>query len=561
MSRKILRAHQQRTSAEVWRVPLPRRGSPRLAVVFPNHYGVGMANLGFHALLEELSRLPAVVERCFLPDDKLLDLHQRSGMPMLSLESGTPLKQFEAIFFSVSFEPDYVGLAHMLRLSGMEPLASRRPAGSPLVVAGGLAPTLNPEPLADFCDLVGVGEAEVLAPPLLELLLERLPRQELLYRAGSLPGWYAPQLSPEPPAKPSRVVRQHSPLLTRPCHPVVLSPDTVFSSHVDLEISRGCRWRCRFCAAGQVVTPYRELGLEELKPALGWALQQRPGVGLVGTDVSDHGGLGEIAAWIEDQGGEVRLPSMRVENLSRPGSSVSRLLARRPPRTLTMAVEAASEGLRNALNKRLDDGRLRRAAELVAGAGVQNLKIYLLTAIPGERWEEVEAMGALARDLLRWGPPGRLTLSVTGLVPKAGTPLQWEPAPDRQYLRRVRSFLRKDLPRGRVELLFESPDWVRWQALLSIGGREVGQYVLVAAQQGWRRALARATKEVSCLSGQARSFGEDLPWSFVDHGCPVEVLWQERLNCLGRVYVPPTRIGDLRPATEKRGGRAEEQKP
>lgn len=516
MSKRIRQNLRRLAEAETRRLPRLSSGAGALAVVYPNEYKVGMANLGLHALLEavhEHGRGRFSVDRFFLPGGRDLTEHRRTGTPALGLESGRSLASFDALLVSLSFEPDVVGLVQLLSLSGIEPLAARRDGRAPLVVAGGMAPTLNPEPLAPFCDLIGLGEAETLLPDLLEGLAEEPDRLALLERVAAQPGWYAPGLSPEDAPPPC--ARQHA-KLCRPSMPAVLAPGAAFSGHVDLEISRGCRWRCAFCAAGHVVTPYRELQLEQLEPALGWALEQRGRIGLVGTDVSDHSGLEAIVRGVWHRGGEVALPSLRVEQLADPTSAAALLIAERPPRTVTMAVEAADDGLRRALGKRLSEHQLRAAARHLAAAGVNNLRVYLLAGVPGERWEHVEAMVDLARDLAREGPGGRLTLSVTGMVPKPGTPMQWEPAPDRRYLRAVRDHLRAHLPRKEVELSFESPDWVRWQALLSLGGRGVAEYILAAADEGWRRTLNRAAREEPLLQGQGRDPRQPLPWAHVE---------------------------------------------
>jgi len=532
VSKRIRQSRRRLLEAEIRRVP-PARGAISVAVVYPNEYRVGMANLGLHALLEllhEHGQGTFEVDRCFLPARRELNEHARSGSPVPGLETGRALGQFDVLLVSLSFEPDLVGLVQMLKLSGVEPLAERRDHRAPLVVAGGVAPTLNPEPAAPFCDLIGLGEGEALLPGLLEVLAERPERRDLLEQVAATPGWYAPALGPA--ESPPPCARQPA-ALERPCMPAILTPAAAFSGHVDLEISRGCRWRCAFCAAGHVITPYRELQLKALEPALQWALGHRERVGLVGTDVSDHSGLEAIVRGVWDRGGQVALPSLRVEQLGDPDSAAARLISERPPRTVTMAVEAADEDLRKALNKRLADERLRQAARLLAGAGVSQLRVYLLAAVPGERWEHVEAMVALARDLVRLGPGGRLALSVTGMVPKPGTPMQWEPAPDRKYLRAVRDHLRANLPGREVELSFESPDWTRWQALLSLGGREVAPYVLDAVDRGWRRTLAVAAREVPLLSGRGRSFHDALPWDHVDHGVRRDTLLRARRKRLG----------------------------
>lgn len=544
MSQRIRDALRSQTEAEVRRLPLRSEGPLRAAVVYPNSYEVGMANLGLHAVLETLDELGLAIDRAFLPDVRALAEHRRSKTPVLALESGAPLSDFDLLLFSISFEPDYVGMVQVLELCGLEPLARdrRRERGpgrrGPLIVAGGVAPSLNPEPLALMCDLIGIGEAEALLPGLIEVLLQRPDREELEQRAraGELPGWYAPRGGPHP------VERQWAEL-ARPACPVVISPRAAFARHVDLEISRGCRWRCRFCAAGHVITPYREATLEAALPRIEWAVAQRGRVGLVGTDVSDHAGLQQIAEAVWKRGGTLALPSLRVERLARRTGAVAEILAREAPRSLTMAVEAATPSLRAGLGKRLSDDQVLRAAEHARELGVKTLRIYLLVGLPAESWEEVEAVAALVRQLSSPGAP-TLSLSVNGLVPKPGTPLQWEPAPAKRYLRKARSYLRKALPpEARGQLTFESPDWTRWQALLSLGDRSTVEYILLAAKEGWRRALNRAEETEPLLQGRGPEQGEPLPWDHVaPHGGRSDPLGEERACCMRREYVSPSRL-------------------
>jgi radical SAM superfamily enzyme YgiQ (UPF0313 family) len=535
MSRARIRdALGRLVQSEVRRLPLRPEGPLRFAVVYPNTYEVGMANLGLHAVLECLDVAGVVAERAFLPDRRGLADHQRSGTPVLTLESGRPLSDFDVLLFSVSFEPDYVGLVQVLELCGLAPLAADRGRGAPLVVIGGIAPSLNPEPVALLCDLIGIGEAEALLPDLVEALVLRPDREELTELA--LPGWYAPRQGPH------ETTRAWVAELDRPACPVVLSPRAAFAAHVDLEISRGCRWRCRFCAAGHVITPYREVALDAALPRIAWATQQRARVGLVGTDVSDHAGLLPIAEAVWEREATLALPSLRVERLARSAGAVAQVLRRERPRTLTMAVEAATEPLRAGLGKRLSDEQVLRAAEHAGQLGVQTLRLYLLVGIPGEAWEEIEAIIELAQRLSGEGPA--LSLSINGLVPKAGTPFQWEAAPELDYLRRVRRLLRKGLPeRVRGDLSFESPDWTRWQALLSLGDRSTTDYILLAAREGWRRALAQATQHEGVLQGRARDEAAPLPWSHIaPHGGQCGQLARERLRCQRREYVPPQQV-------------------
>lgn len=521
---------------EIRRVPPANRGAIPVAAVYPHEYAVGMGNLGWQRLLETLHENGLAADRAFLPPDKDLAALKKRGESVRGLETSLPLNEFAALFFSISFEPDYVGLVDLLTASGIAPRRRDRNKHSPLIIVGGIAPTLNPAPIAPFVDLVGIGEVEALLPSLLDLLKSGVNREDFLKQASALAGWYAPDYPPT-----ENIARQHC-LIEKPCYPVILSQSAGFANHVDVEISRGCRWRCRFCASGFVVTPYREHSLENLKEALSWALSLRKKVGLVGTDVSDHSQLEKIVHWIWEQGGEVAFPSLRVDALARSDGPAARLLAEKPPRTLTLAVEAASESLRAALGKKLSDEKIFNAVKNASAAGVEQLKVYFLVGVPGETEEELTAISELATELRRCGPKVGLEISVNGLVPKAGTPLQWEPAPDRKYLRDVQEKLRRELPYEGITLNFESPDWTRWQTLLSLGGEDTAEYIMLAANLGWRKALNQASSQVDVLQGRARRAADDLPWQFIEHSASHSLLIEERQHFFQRKYLPPARL-------------------
>ena len=262
----------------------------------------------------------------------------------------------------------------------------------------------------------------------------------------------------------------------------------------------------------------------------------------MGTDVSDHSHLMAMAQAIWRRGGEVALPSLRVESLARKGSQAVELVRLRPPRTLTMAVEASTPSLRCALNKKVSQQQLLDAAQNAADAGVSQLRLYMLVGVPGETEQEVEHIATLTGELQAAGPGGQLSLSVNGLVPKAGTPMQWLPAPDLKYLRRCRRLLRKRLGKAGIRLQFESPDWTRWQALLSLGGRAASRHLLRGAEQGWRRALAAAQGEEPLLQGEGRRPGSEVPWGFIGGRLGDDVLAQEYDALEQRLYTPPAKL-------------------
>src|SRR5512141_31948 len=193
MPRTLRERHRSLREAEVWLEDVPREGSFRVALVWPNLYFVGMSNLGFQAVYRLLNRVPEVVrERAFLPDDEDTAELERTGSPLLSFESGTPLRDFDAIAFSVSFENDYLHVLQVLRLAGIPLRAKDRGRRDPIVILGGAAMMLNPEPLAPFADLVVVGEGEPMVPRMMEALLGAESPRQGIEALSPTDGFYVP---------------------------------------------------------------------------------------------------------------------------------------------------------------------------------------------------------------------------------------------------------------------------------------------------------------------------------------------------------------------------------
>src|SRR3989440_1754004 len=195
MSQRIIESYKQKLATEEgW---IRKRGAQlRIALCYPNVYEIGMANLGFHAMYELFNRIPEVsCERVFLPDEREMREYERTRAPLLSMESQTPVRDFDVVAFSISFETDYLNMVHMLRLSGVPVWSKDRNGRDPLVVMGGAASFLNPEPIADFTDVIGVGEGEILGPKLVDIILENESKDEVLSalaRQGR--GFYVPSL-------------------------------------------------------------------------------------------------------------------------------------------------------------------------------------------------------------------------------------------------------------------------------------------------------------------------------------------------------------------------------
>lgn len=561
-----------------------RGGRLGFALVYPNAWAVGMANLGVHAVYRLLNEPADVLcERAFLPEGP--------GEPR-TLESGLPLGAFDVVAFSLSFEEDYVRIPEILARAGLPTRAAARGAGRPLVVAGGIAVQINPEPVAPFFDAMLIGEAEALLPPFLASLRAargaQPGREELLDALARLPGVYVPSRydvayaptreAGAPGRRPGAAggvddaagpageggwVTRFAPLRGAPervrrvwaedvrglaTARVVETPEARFGDLHLVELARGCLWGCRFCAAGFVQRPYREVAEEVLRAEAEKGVARGQRIGLVGPDTSDHSALRPLMAAIAARGGAASPSSLRVDALDR---ELARRLAEGGERTVTLAPEAGTERLRRVLNKDFPDDRVVQAAETAFAEGLENVKLYFLCGLPTEREEDVRGIASLTRRirdevLLPWarrrGRMGRMTLSVNPFVPKPWTPFQWDGIATKGELEAARKLLARELRPLGVAVDFLSPREARLQAVLSRGDRRTADLIEAA----WRdhggslgRALKGWEEEPGFYAERTAAPEERLPWDFIEQGVEKAWLARERERGLSGKVTPP----------------------
>jgi len=522
-----------------------------VALVYPNAYRVGMANLGLHAVYRLMNADPAALcERVFLPED---------GAEPRAVESNRPLRDFDVVAFTLSFEDDYRNVLALLDRAGLPLRSARRDGRHPLVVAGGIAVQINPEPLAPFVDAFLVGEAEVLVPPFLALAREAAragaPRAEVLRALARLPGGYVPALydvaysDTRAPAgawvtrfaprdgAPARVRREYLPDLRGVATSrVVDSPGAQFGDLFLTEVARGCLWGCRFCAAGFVQRPYREVDLETLRAEARKGMARGQRVGLVGPDTSDHSGLDALTCAIAGEGGTFSPSSLRVDAIT---PELSRRMAEGGERSVTLAPEAGTERMRRVVNKDFSDDRIVEAAEAALSQGMQHVKLYFMCGLPTETDDDVLGMARIALRIREEvvlprakarGRMGRITLSVNPFVPKPWTPFQWAPMHDRACLEGKRKLLQKALrPKG-IEVDFLSPREAYHQAILSRGDRRVADLLELARREtggDLGRALRRWPHDPDFFVHREAGVDEALPWDFLDQGLEKDTLARE----------------------------------
>jgi radical SAM superfamily enzyme YgiQ (UPF0313 family) len=538
--------------------------------VYPNAYRLGMANLGLHAVYRILNEDPATAcERAFLPED---------GGEVATVESGRALRDFDVVAFSLSFEEDYVRVLDLLDRSGLPLRSSERDERFPLVLAGGIAVQINPEPLAPFFDAFLVGEGEALLPPFLDLLhrarAARPRRSDLLREIAGLPGGYVPSLhdvayrdtrdpgdgwvtrfSPRRGA-PERVRRVYVEDLRRVATSrVVASPEAQFGDLFLTEVARGCLWGCRFCAAGFVQRPYREVDLETLRAEARRGVAEGLRVGLVGPDTSDHSGLDPLTCFIGEQGGSFSPSSLRVDAIT---PRLSRRMAEGGERSITIAPEAGTERLRRVINKDFSDDQIVGAAENALAEGLRHVKTYFLCGLPTETEEDVLGMARIAvrireEVMVPWarrrGRMGRISLSVNPFVPKPWTPFQWVGMDAPRSLEAKRRLLARELrPRG-IDLEFMSPRESFLQSLLSRGDRRCADLLEIAHREtggDLRAALRRWPHDPDFFALREAGARERLPWDFLDHGLTKAFLLREWRRGVGAKLTPRCEVETCR---------------
>jgi len=530
MNRLLLERAKARLRAEVGTIVKSHAGKLRIALAYPNRYHIGMSNVGFQAVYKFWNELPDVVcERVFMPDPDEVEAYERSGTPLFSLETRQPVRGFDALAFSITFEPDELNLVRILDLAGIPPLARDRDEGDPLVIAGGPITFLNPEPMASFVDVVAIGEAEALLPTLTERLRSSRGRNGTLAGLEGEEGFYLPAIG-----RASKLVRAKMGKRAEfpPPATYVLTPGTEMSNKFLVEVSRGCPTLCRFCWAGYNYLPKRSFQVEKILEVAKAARRHTDQIGLVSTAVGAHKEIVPLCEALEEMGFRISVSSLRFEDLR---AELLDPLASSGEKTLAVAPEVGTDRLRFAVHKRITNDEILEKTDLIFARGIENLKLYLMVGLPGERDEDVdgiiELVSRVREQLLAHakarGRVGRLIPSVNPFIPKPGTPFQWHGMEKMSRLAKKMQYLKRAFARmPNVEANFKSPRQERLQALLSVGDRRLAP-VLIRVARGERdlvTAMKEAGLDLDATIHRERPLDEVLPWGHIDNGMKPELL-------------------------------------
>jgi radical SAM superfamily enzyme YgiQ (UPF0313 family) len=549
----------------------------QIALAFPNSYRVGMSNLGYQLVYRLFnSREDTVCERTFLPEPLEEIEYRKSHTALFSWESQRAIDEFDVVAFSCSFEMDYLNVLKMLELAGLPLLAAERDERFPLVIMGGPAPWVNPEPIAPFIDAFVIGEAEGLTDQLVPLIRSHLEggrwrKPHLLRALADLPGLYIPSLydvsyhddgtvaAVEPQDGAPEMVRRW---VTRDLHRYntaaqIVTPNTEFSNMFLVEAARGCGQGCRFCFAGYGYRPVRYTPPERLTENVATAppTDAPIKVGLVGSSLTDHKQIAPITSGLAEKGHPVALASLRADNLS---ESVACAIGQAGQKTVTLAPETGSYRLRLIARKHVTDEDVVVAAERCAAVGVQQIKLYYIIGLPCERDEDLLAIADLSSRVQKAGNFRKVTLTMHPFVPKPHTAYQWAGAPPPPDMERRLKMAGQAVRKANSRLDF-TVDSVRnsfIQGILSTGDRRVSALLLEAHRNGgnWRAALRDSGLDGEFYTCRPRPFEERLPWEHIFLGVKKDYLWREWQRALDLNRSLDEAAVDSGPATEDEAG-------
>ncbi|MFZ5631787.1 MAG: TIGR03960 family B12-binding radical SAM protein [Bacillota bacterium] len=581
----------------------------KIAFAFPDVYEVGMSHLGLQILYHTVNRRPdTLMERVFAPWTDMEKLLREHGLPLLTLESRRPVRDFDILAFTLQYEMSFTNILNMLDLAGMPLRSSGRGPGFPLVIAGGPC-AFNPEPLADFIDAFAIGEGEELFHDIIDAYKEHRGRDRefLLRKLAGIGGVYVPgfyrvrynpdgailSVSPAVEGVPAKVTKRVITGYDRadfPVNPIVPNMGVVHD-RIMLEVMRGCTRGCRFCQAGAIYRPVREKSPETLIEQAG-QLVRNTGYGeisLTSLSSADYSEINRLVRGLLDQmdglGVGVSLPSLRVDAFS---VDLAKEVQRVRRSSLTFAPEAGTQRLRDVINKGVTEKDLLGAVSAAFGAGWQAVKLYFMIGLPAETREDLDGIASLASLVLKKGEEmgvkrGRLkvTASVSSFVPKSHTPFQWEPQNRLDEIRDKQKYLKSLFRDRRISFKWHDPEVSFLEAVLARGDRRLSAALERAWQLGsrfegwsecfdyslWRKAFEDAGLDPEWYAYRRYSYEDVLPWDHIEAGVSREFLAREHRRAMEAKTTPDCRGGkcpacgvctgmDIRPEIGGGGGHA-----
>lgn len=528
----------------------------RMALIFPDTYEIGLPNMAVAILYDILNRREDVLaERAYAPWTDMESEMRAAGIPQYSLESKHALADFDIVGFTLPYESLYTNVLNILDLAQLPLFSEERGEQHPLIIAGGHA-AYNPEPMSAFIDAFVIGEGEEVINEVINTFQawkeSGTCRKDLLLRLAQVEGVYVPSLvdvrynpdgtiaavSAKTPQVSLPIIKRIVSQLPPPVTKFLVPSIDVVHNRVAVEIMRGCTRGCRFCQAGMISRPVRERPVEEVVDAIEDALKNTgyEEVALLSLSSSDYANIQELVQAVTDRFGDrhlkVSLPSLRIDSFS--VELMDQLKDLRPGGGFTLAPEAATERMRQIINKPISTEQLMETARAIFDHGWTTIKLYFMIGHPSETLEDVQAIADLCHRVLqegrrRVGGRAKVHAGVSTFIPKPHTPFQWVSCDTVDQIREKQDYLKRALRNPGLKLTWVDPEITLHEAWLSRGDRRTGQVIYRAWQLGskfdawqehfkldlWTQAFADCGIDPYFYSHRQRDLDEILPWQHI----------------------------------------------
>jgi len=565
----------------------------RFAMAFPDVYEIGMSNLGMMILYDMFNKRDDVwCERLFSPWTDLDKIMREEHIPLFTLESQDPVKDFDFLGITLGYEMCYTNVLQLLDLSGIALLSADREENDPVIIGGG-ACAYNPEPLAEFFDLFYIGEGETVYDALFDAYKANKKaggsRSDFLLKAAQIPGIYVPSLykvtykedgtiesfHPTCEGVPEKVEKQLIIDMDKDYNNLeapVVPHIKATQDRVTLEIQRGCIRGCRFCQAGMIYRPTRERDVEKLKKAARTMLQKtgHEEISLSSLSSSDYSHLKEIVNFLidefRDEAVNISLPSLRIDAFALDVMSKVQDVKKS---SLTFAPEAGSQRLRNVINKGLTEEDILHGAGEAFKGGWNQVKLYFMLGLPTETEDDMKGIAHLAQKIAetyyetvpkeqRKGKV-QINVSTSFFVPKPFTPFQWAPMfREEDFIEKakiVKNEIRSQLNQRSIRYNWHEPDVTVLEGFLARGDRRCSKVILRAYEKGalydawsesfhydiWKEAFKETGVDIEFYTLRERSTDEILPWDFIDAGVSKKFLIREWEQAKAETVTPNCR--------------------